>query len=541
MTRVYGNKVTNTSSGSTRTWRLYADYSVSSTETNYTIRGTSLGVQNIASSKTTTMGFNANSLTVSYSGVLSASYKRPTKTGEIKGGATFEIYGTDKSAVIERTRVKQSKSLVCKGVANSKTAWEGTSTVTVPITIPARSSHTVSYDANGGSGSIPSFTKFYSATGETAYYETLSDGSGLSKYGYRVAEWNTMPDGSGISYPISGYYTANGTTAVTLYAQWEATYVKPEIQNLLAFRTADASGGASPTVTSTGETGFCKFELAGGVNYTFTSASVQFGTATAKTMTISGSTAYGYSDPDSIAQASAYTVNITIVVTGIDGILRTYTDSTYISKAVPVFDATPNSFALGGAARDVTGDEKPFDCYMNPIFYTMAGEIKMWAGDTIPDGWLLCDGSEVSKTTYPNLYKAIRDLWGVPNSSSNFKLPNLVGRVPVGYNSADTDTAETFGQVGAIGGARGAWYHTHTIPSSGAHGHTNKYMADISGTQGNKDLPYGSGNKTQTSMIVSSGAHTHTPNSSGSTGNQIDVDKANMPPYAVVKYIICAI
>ena len=111
----------------------------------------------------------------------------------------------------------------------------------------------------------------------------------------------------------------------------------------------------------------------------------------------------------------------------------------------------------------------------------------------------------------------------------------------MGYNSADTDTAETFGQVGAIGGARGAWYHTHTIPSSGAHGHTNKYMADISGTQGNKDLPYGSGNKTQTSMIVSSGAHTHTPNSSGSTGNQIDVDKANMPPYAVVKYIICAI
>ena len=176
-----------------------------------------------------------------------------------------------------------------------------------------------------------------------------------------------------------------------------------------------------------------------------------------------------------------------------------------------------------------------------PTFYGMAGEIKMWAGDTIPTGWLVCDGSEVSKTDYPKLYASIGDLWGTPNSSSNFKLPNLAGKVPVGYNSADTDTTETFGKVGATGGARGAWYHTHTIPSSGAHGHTNKYMADISGTQGNKDLPYGSGNKTQTSMIVSSGAHTHTPNSSGSTGNQIDVDKANMPPYAVVKYIICAI
>ena len=223
MTRVYGNKVTNTSSGSTRTWRLYADYSVSSTETDYTVKGTSLGVQNTASSSNTTMGFNANSLTVSYSGVLTASYKRTTKTGEIKGGAIFEVYGTDTTAVIKRTRVKQSKSLVCKGVANSNTVWDGTSTKTVSFTIPARSSHTVSYDANGGSGSADSFTKFYSATGETDYYEILSDGSGFSKPYHRIVGWNTMPDGSGISYPLSGDYTANSTATVTLYAQWEKT------------------------------------------------------------------------------------------------------------------------------------------------------------------------------------------------------------------------------------------------------------------------------------------------------------------------------
>ena len=360
MARVYGNKIKNTSSGSTRTWRLYADYSVSSTETAYTIKGTSLGVQNTTSPSAATMGFNANSLTVSYSGVLTASYKRTKKTGDIKGGAIFEVYGTDKSAVIERTRVAQTKSLTFKCVANSNTVWDGTSTKTVSFTIPARSSHTVSYDANGGSGSIPSFTKFYSATGETAYYETLSDGSGFSKVGYRVAEWNTMPDGSGTSYPISGYYTANGTTAVTLYAQWQATYVKPEIQNLLAFRTVDASGGASPTVTSTGETGFCKFELVGGANYTFDSASVQFGTATAKSMTRSGNIVYGYSDPDSIAQTSAYTVKITVVVTGTDGVSRTYTDSTYISKSVPVFDVAGNGncFAFFGTATDGLTDPK---------------------------------------------------------------------------------------------------------------------------------------------------------------------------------------
>ena len=210
MTRVYGNSVTNTSGGYARTWRLYADYTVSSTETSYTVKGTSIGVQNTTSPSAATMSFNANSLTASYSGVLTASYRRTTKTGDIKGGATVEVYGTDISAVIERTRVEQTKSLTFKCVANSNTAWKGTSTKAVSFTIPARSSHTVSYDANGGSGSIPSFTKFYSATGETAYYETLSDGSGFT-------------NGSGISYPLSGNYTTNGTAAVTLYAQWEKT------------------------------------------------------------------------------------------------------------------------------------------------------------------------------------------------------------------------------------------------------------------------------------------------------------------------------
>ena len=360
MTRVYGNSVTNTSGGHTRTWRLYADYTVSSTETSYTVKGTSIGVQNTASASGATMNFNANSLTASYSGALTASYKRTTKTGDIKGGATVEIYGTDISAVIERTRVEQIESLTFEVVANSNTAWEGTSTEIISLTIPARSSHTVSYDANGGSGSIASFTKFYSEVGETAYYETLSDGSGFSKAGYYITEWNTMPDGSGTSYPLLGEYTANSTTAVTLYAQWKTAYVKPEIQNLLAFRVADASGGASPAITSTGETGFCRFELVGGADYTVTSATVQFGTAPANSMTKSGTTVYGYSNVDSIAQTSAYTVKITVVVTGTDGVSRTYTDSTYISKSVPVFDVASNGncFAFFGTATDGLTDPK---------------------------------------------------------------------------------------------------------------------------------------------------------------------------------------
>ena len=92
---------------------------------------------------------------------------------------------------------------------------------------------------------------------------------------------------------------------------------------------------------------------------------------------------------------------------------------------------------------------------------------------------------------------------------------NYTGR---GTNSASATSfpvGETGGELSHALTTTEMPSHTHTISSSGAHGHTNKYMANISGTKGNRDLPYGSGNKKQTSVIVSSGAHTHTPASTG--------------------------
>ena len=252
-------------------------------------------------------------------------------------------------------------AIISGGVRSSKGDWTGaTVTASATVTIPALAPATITFNANDGSGTVPTAISTYVGVANTI------PSNSLTRAGYTFNGWNTASDGSGTAYATGSAVTPSGN--VTLYAQWQTTYVKPEIQNLLAFRTADESGGASPTVTSTGTTGFCKFQLVGGANNTFTSATVQFGTATAKSMTKSGNTLYGYSTVGSIAQTSAYTVKITVVVKGTDGVSRTYTDSTYISKSVPVFDATPNSFALGGVARDVTGGEKPFDCYMDAYF-----------------------------------------------------------------------------------------------------------------------------------------------------------------------------
>ena len=54
-----------------------------------------------------------------------------------------------------------------------------------------------------------------------------------------------------------------------------------------------------------------------------------------------------------------------------------------------------------------------------------AGFIKIWAGETAPEGYLLCDGSAISRTTYSALFAAIGTLYGVGDGSSTFNLPNF--------------------------------------------------------------------------------------------------------------------
>ena len=492
MATVYGSKVN-------KVWRAYMTYTVTTTPTQVKVSITSgLNIPND--------GYNSHrSFTCAISGTgqttVSGSIANKKYVGVLTKVIKSVTYTWNRASTAQTKTIKT----VLKGYGES-TASSCSASISIPALAPA----TITFNANDGSGTVPSAISTYVGVANTI------PSNSLTRPGYTFNGWNTASDGSGTAYATGSTITPSGD--VTLYAQWKTTYVKPEIQNLLAFRTANDSGGASPTVTSTGKTGFCKFQLVGGANYTFTSATVQFGTATAKSMTKSGTTLYGYSTVDSIAQASAYTVKITVVVTGTDGVSRTYTDSTYISKSVPVFDATPNSFALGGVARDVTGDEKPFDCYMHPIFYTMAGEIKMWAGDTIPDGWLLCDGSEVSKTDYPNLYAAIGDLWGVPNSSSNFKLPKLTGKVPVGYDPTDTD----FNPVGHTDGEK---THTLTIEEMPSHNHSRNYYSSDWCANGTKSGYHGSDTGTKKVTGSTGGGQAHN----------------NLQPYAVIKYIICAI
>ena len=55
----------------------------------------------------------------------------------------------------------------------------------------------------------------------------------------------------------------------------------------------------------------------------------------------------------------------------------------------------------------------------------LKGSIVAYAGSSVPTGYLSCDGSAVSRTTYSDLYSAIGTTWGSGDGSSTFNLPDL--------------------------------------------------------------------------------------------------------------------
>jgi uncharacterized repeat protein (TIGR02543 family) len=72
---------------------------------------------------------------------------------------------------------------------------------------------TITYSANGGTGTVPASQTTYSGSGVT-----LASGSGLTRSGYTFGGWNANSTGTGASYTAGDYYSF--TADITLYAKW---------------------------------------------------------------------------------------------------------------------------------------------------------------------------------------------------------------------------------------------------------------------------------------------------------------------------------
>lgn len=100
---------------------------------------------------------------------------------------------------------------------------------------------------------------------------------------------------------------------------------------------------------------------------------------------------------------------------------------------------------------------------------TPAGILLPYAGSSAPAGYLICDGTAVSRTTYATLFGVVGTVYGAGDGSTTFNLPNMQGRTPMGVG---TYTDPVSGSVSrTLGQSVGAAAHVLTIAELAAHNH----------------------------------------------------------------------
>lgn len=123
-----------------------------------------------------------------------------------------------------------------------------------------------------------------------------------------------------------------------------------------------------------------------------------------------------------------------------------------VSKLAPGTDGQILRTVAGAAAWDAEGaaaGEIP------------VGSLVMFGGAAAPSGWLLCDGSAISRTTFADLFTAIGTAYGAGDGSTTFNIPDLRGRLPVGKGS--NTSVDSLGENDGAAEASRRPQHTHSV------------------------------------------------------------------------------
>lgn len=89
----------------------------------------------------------------------------------------------------------------------------------------------------------------------------------------------------------------------------------------------------------------------------------------------------------------------------------------------------------------------------------LIGTVAAFANSTLPAGWLACDGTAVSRTTYVNLFNKIGTTYGNGDGNTTFSLPNLTNRFIQGNSTVGTVKAAGLPNI------TGSFGHSATLAS----------------------------------------------------------------------------
>lgn len=108
----------------------------------------------------------------------------------------------------------------------------------------------------------------------------------------------------------------------------------------------------------------------------------------------------------------------------------------------------------------------------------LAGTIIPFAGSSLPESYLICDGQAVSRSIYSTLFGIIGTAYGIGDGSTTFNVPDLRGRVPAGQDDmGGTPANRLTGQPGGVDGSSlgnsgGGETHVLLIAEMPEHDHT---------------------------------------------------------------------
>ena len=230
-TRVYGAWQGAAASGKI-TQRAYLDYTVTvDNETTYTI--------NVSSSGIDPWNDTWKDVTVDYS-YGATDYTPVTNVYShlnVSGGSTGVQMSGSRNYTYTKTHSPQSKTVYATTTLNHVVSSAGganvngkTSTASITFTIPVKTSYSVTYNANGGTGAPAGQTKWYN--------ENLTLQGGIpTREHYRFKGWATSASSTTVSYNAGSLYTGNA--ALALYAVWEHIFIPLTTDAVKAIRTED--------------------------------------------------------------------------------------------------------------------------------------------------------------------------------------------------------------------------------------------------------------------------------------------------------------
>lgn len=113
--------------------------------------------------------------------------------------------------------------------------------------------------------------------------------------------------------------------------------------------------------------------------------------------------------------------------------------------------------------------------------FVPTGTVVSFAGNSVPAGWLLCDGRQVSRMTYAALFSTIGVIHGPGDSVSTFNLPDYRGRFLRGVDGAAGRDPDRFSRTAPMTGATGSGNAVGSIQGAATARPGNAFGTDIQG------------------------------------------------------------